>query len=119
MIPSRLHTVIFIAAMLSVVSPPSRAEPFDWIMASLVKAGPLANNDGHEWSFRSRKPGAWEVEGAQGEVASVTSGGANKIIIDGFPSRWRANGTFVFSRTEQTCKLVSDHSGHALQWRCP
>ncbi len=94
------------------------AEPFDWIMNSISKAGALDNGDGHYWEFRKNSLGNWEVEGAQGEVATVVLAGENKVELDGFPFGWDANGKFNFSRASGKCILKSDHSGHELEWTC-
>lgn len=77
------------------------------------------NGDGHLWSFRRTENGEWQVEGAQGRTASVTSAGANRVSIAGFPAAWNANGTYVFTSDAGTCSLDSqDRATHHLQWPC-
>ena len=87
-------------------------------MTSISKAGALDNGEGHEWTFR-KSGGGWEVEGAGYNTATVTSAGANKVSIDGFPAGWGANGTYVFSKKSGTCVLDSEESAtHRLEWKC-
>ena len=98
---------------------PAAAEEFDWIMKSIAKAGDVDNGDGHYWSFRSAGKGKWEVEGAQGYTATVTSTGENKVSIDGFPDGWGANGTYAFTKKGGNCGLKSQDSfAHHLKWQC-
>ena len=95
------------------------AEDFHSIMTPISKVGALDNGEGHEWTFR-RSGGGWEVEGADFETASVTSAGANKVSIDGFPDSWNANGVYAFSNKSGACVLDSQESAtHRLEWKCP
>ncbi len=97
---------------------PACAKDFKSIMTSISKVGALDNGDGHEWTFRKSGDG-WEVEGANFETAEVTSAGANKVSIDGFPDRWGANGIYVFSKKSGACVLDSQESAtHRLEWKC-
>ena len=98
---------------------PVAAEEFGWIMKSIANAGDVDNGDGHWWSFKSTGNGEWEVEGAQGYIASVSPAGENKIAIDGFPDGWGANGTYLFTKKAGGCSLKSEDSfTHHLKWRC-
>ncbi len=112
----KLIATIVVSTGIALTSTAS-AESFDWIMASVSKAGSLANGDGHYWEFRGGK-GKWEVEAPTGDVADVTPAGANKIKLGGFPDDWGANGGFAFSRADGKCMLKSDHSGHEMEWKC-
>ena len=97
---------------------PVSAESFDWIMKSISKDGRLRNGDGHWWKFGLMENGKWGVDGAYGKSATVTSAGENKVKIDGFPSNWRADGSYIFTRSYEECVLKSDHSGHKMVWKC-
>lgn len=97
---------------------PSAAE-FEAIMESISMLASVDNGDGHLWTFRKTESGEWSVEGARGETATVTSAGANRISIDGFPAEWGADGTYVFTSNAGTCSLDSQDSvTHHLQWPC-
>ena len=107
-----------VSALLFVASP-ATAEDFGWIMASIAAQGAVDNGDGHDWIFRPTDDGKWEVEGAMGNTADVTSAGENRISIDGFPDHWGANGIYAFAKTGGTCSLKSESSAtHRLQWPC-
>ena len=98
---------------------PVAAEEFTWIMTSISKAGPVDNGEGHDWTFRPGSDDTWEVEGAQGYTATVSSSGENKVEIRGFPRKWGANGIYAFSKNEDHCSLRSQNSfTHHLKWTC-
>jgi len=99
------------------VSPVS-SEPFDWIMASIAKAGSLDNGQGHTWEFRKTESGKWFIDAPRGNVGEATSAGENKVKIDDFPGSWFANGGYIFYRNGEKCRLKSDHSSHQLNWKC-
>ena len=103
---------------LFLAADPAYAEDFNRIMTSISKVGALDNGDGHEWTFK-KSGGGWEVEGANFETATVTSAGENKVLIDGFPGGWGANGVYAFSNQSGTCVLDSQESAtHRLEWEC-
>ena len=119
MTPLRFKATGFFIAIVLCCAPAAFAEDFNWIMTSISKVGALDNGDGHEWTFR-KSGGGWEVEGANFETANVTSAGENKVLIDGFPGGWGADGTYVFSTESGTCVLESQESAtHRLEWKCP
>ena len=119
MTPLRFKATGFFIAIVLCCAPAAFAEDFNWIMTSISKVGALDNGDGHEWTFR-KSGGGWEVEGANFETANVTSAGENKVLIDGFPGGWGADGTYVFSKESGTCVLESQESStHRLEWKCP
>ena len=118
MVIRKIQILVCVSLLFMSTITPVSAEPFDWIMSSISKAGTLDNGDGHEWTFRKNSPGNWEVEGAESEVAKVVSAGENKVELNGFPDGWNANGKFDFSRASGKCILKSDHSDHELEWTC-
>ena len=104
---------------LLIAASPAAAEKFGWIMGSISARGSVDNGDGHDWTFQQSGNGKWEVEGAMGNTAAVTSAGENKVSIDGFPGQWGANGTYAFTRNAGKCSLKSEVSAaHHLQWPC-
>ena len=106
------------ATAVTADAPATSGMSFNQIMSSAAAAGPMPNADGHVWSFRQDSSGAWLVDGARGNTARVTSAGADRVEISGFPGNWGADGIFVFSESDGRCILKSDHSRHRLDWEC-
>ena len=110
--------IVVIVLFFSILLPSQgSAEDFNWIINSVSKVGSLPNGDGHYWDFQKTSGGKWEVVGAGGNSASVTSAGKNKVEIYGFPSDWGADGVFKFSRSSRKCALVSEHGTHEVRWK--
>ena len=88
-------------------------------MVSISNLESVDNGDGHLWSFRKTEGGKWSVEGLDGVTATVSSGGSDKIVIEGFPYAWGADGTYKFTSAAGKCSLKSqDSATHHLQWPC-
>ena len=52
------------------------------------------------------------------ESSSIKDKGNNKFLTIGFPSNWTVNGTWMFSKNGDKCRIDHEDGGMNMKWAC-
>jgi hypothetical protein len=52
------------------------------------------------------------------QQSSIKDEGDNKISVNSFPSNWTINGTWLFTKTNNKCRIVHTGGGMVMRWNC-